>query len=77
MTLKHTVPMSASLAVPQTFNHHFFLYLSQFPLPLPLPVIIFYFQGIRQFQTGADTQPAKGGFISPERTRRRVKNGQM
>lgn len=80
-TLKHTVPMSDSHTDPQTFNHHFFPYLSQFPLPLPLAVIIFYFRGIRQVQIAADTPAVGAGgggeFISLESTRRRVKNGQM
>lgn len=64
MTLKHTVPMSDSHTVLQTFNHHFFLYLSQFPLSLPLPVIIFYFWGIQQVQIGADTPAVKGVHFS-------------
>lgn len=59
MTLKHTLPMSNSHTGSQTFNHHFFLYLSQFPLPLPLPVIIFYFWGNRQVQIAADTRAVK------------------
>lgn len=63
-TLKHTVPMSDSHTAPQTFNHHFFLYLSQFPLPLPLPVIIFYFRGIGQVQIAADTPVVKGVHFS-------------
>lgn len=62
-TLKHTVPMSDSHTVPQTFNHHFSPYLSQFPLPLPLAVIIFYFRGIRQVQIAADTPAVAGGGV--------------
>lgn len=64
MTLKHTVPMSGSHALTQTFNHHFFPYLSQFPLPVPLPVIIFYFTGIRQFQIAAEAPALKGVHFS-------------
>lgn len=66
MTLKHTVPMLDSHTVPQTFNHHSFLYLSQFPLPLPLPVIIFYFRGIQQVQIAADTPAVKAVHFSGE-----------
>lgn len=60
--------MSDSHTLPQTFNHHFFLYLSQFPLPLPLPVIIFYFRGIRQVQIGAETPAVKGVHFSGANT---------